>query len=294
MRDTEYGAEGADSGWVSAASAHYVDVEAIEWTLPDEAFPLRAHPHPHAMAHAHAHTIDDHEADPHESSNASSHAGAAPASPGDSSGSGAAPAGPEASPPPPRAAFSAPSGPGDGGAAGEGLAGAAGAGPQYDAAPLLAAALQQHADLGDVQTAAVVCIALHEHRSDLFAYIDEATQEQWLLGYIELLQRNKLWNVATEVIRCAWLSSVWALSQQSTSVVACCGRCGRRTRPRAPCDRCAPRLATDLCAVCRQAVRGLYAWCQGCSHGGHLHHMRRWMQQHQVCPAGCGHLCELN
>ncbi|VVD05395.1 unnamed protein product [Leptidea sinapis] len=85
-------------------------------------------------------------------------------------------------------------------------------------------------------------------RSDLFAYIDEATQEQWLLGYIELLQRNKLWNVATEVIRCAWLSSVWALSQQSTSVVACCGRCGRRTRPRAPCDRCAPRLATDLCA----------------------------------------------
>lgn len=69
-----------------------------------------------------------------------------------------------------------------------------------DVAPLLAQALQLHAALGDVQTAAVVCIVLHEHRSDLFSYIEESLQEQWLLGYIELLQRHKLWNVATEVI----------------------------------------------------------------------------------------------
>lgn len=32
------------------------------------------------------------------------------------------------------------------------------------AAPLLAAALRLHADLGDVQTAAAVCLALHDHR----------------------------------------------------------------------------------------------------------------------------------
>lgn len=31
-------------GWVSAASAHYVDVEGADWTLPEEAFPLRAAP----------------------------------------------------------------------------------------------------------------------------------------------------------------------------------------------------------------------------------------------------------
>lgn len=36
-------------------------------------------------------------------------------------------------------------------------------------------------------------------RSDLFPYIDEGTQEHWLLGYIEFLQRHKLWNRATEV-----------------------------------------------------------------------------------------------
>ncbi|XP_028169625.1 GATOR complex protein WDR24-like, partial [Ostrinia furnacalis] len=162
-----------------------------------------------------------------------------------------------------------------------------------DVWPLLGAALRQHADLGDVQTAAAVMLALHEHRSDLFPYIDESLQEQWLLGYIELLQRHKLWNVATEVIRNAWLSSVWSLSQQSTSVAMCCGRCGRRTRPHAACDRCQPRHLPDLCCVCHQVVRGLYAWCQGCSHGGHLHHMRRWMERHQLCPAGCGHRCQL-
>ncbi|XP_028162519.1 GATOR complex protein WDR24-like, partial [Ostrinia furnacalis] len=33
-------------GWVSAASAHYVDIEAADWTLPEEAFPLRTAPPP--------------------------------------------------------------------------------------------------------------------------------------------------------------------------------------------------------------------------------------------------------
>lgn len=37
------------------------------------------------------------------------------------------------------------------------------------------------------------------YRSDLFPYIEESLQEHWLLGYIELLQRHKLWNIATEV-----------------------------------------------------------------------------------------------
>lgn len=40
---------------MSAASAHYVDVEALDWTLPEEAFPLRsAPPAPLALPH-HAH-----------------------------------------------------------------------------------------------------------------------------------------------------------------------------------------------------------------------------------------------
>ncbi|KAG7311060.1 hypothetical protein JYU34_003918 [Plutella xylostella] len=80
--------------------------------------------------------------------------------------------------------------------------------------------------------------------------------------------------------------AVRALSQQSTSVSVVCARCGRR----APCDRC---KQPELCAVCVRVVRGLYAWCQGCSHGGHLHHMQQWMEKHTLCPAGCGHRCQL-
>ena len=47
------------------------------------------------------------------------------------------------------------------------------------------------------------------------------------------------------------------------------------------------------CAVCNTAVRGLYVWCQGCGHGGHLEHLRGWFANHTECPAGCGHQCQL-
>ncbi|KPJ15450.1 WD repeat-containing protein 24 [Papilio machaon] len=326
MRDDEAGC-----GWVSAASAHYVDVEALDWTLPEEAFPLRsAPPAPlalHALPHhahlphlAHLHHHHHHHYDDIEHDGVLGGAGCGSSSPGGSS-SGAS--GGSGSHDAAHRTYSHQNSistmeeveGGEGGEGGEAGALSVRVGEERsarpDVAPLLAQALQLHAALGDVQTAAVVCIVLHEHRSDLFSYIEESLQEQWLLGYIELLQRHKLWNVATEsvtkpdwdrgdhskwcdrqVVRCAWLSSVWSLSQQSSSVAACCGRCGRRTRTRAPCERCAPRRP-DLCAVCHQVVRGLYAWCQGCSHGGHLLHMRSWMQQHRICPAGCGHYCQL-
>lgn len=56
--------DGAENtGWVSAASAHYVDVDAADWTLPEEAFPLRsAPPPPHALG---AHTTPAPAAPPH-------------------------------------------------------------------------------------------------------------------------------------------------------------------------------------------------------------------------------------
>lgn len=95
-------------------------------------------------------------------------------------------------------------------------------------------------------------VNVNDCRSDLFPYIDESLQEQWLLGYVEFLQRHKLWNVAAQVVRGAWLAGVRALSQQSTGVALACGRCGRRTRPHAPCDRCTPRHMPDTCSVCHK------------------------------------------
>lgn len=58
------------------------------------------------------------------------------------------------------------------------------------------------------------------------------------------------------------------------------------------CQDCHSALST--CAVCLQPVRGVYAWCQGCGHGGHLEHMLEWFSQHSsLCPTGCMHVCNL-
>lgn len=44
-----------------------------------------------------------------------------------------------------------------------------------------------------------------------------------------------------------------------------------------------------------QPVKGLYVWCQGCGHGGHLQHLKDWFDGNSLCPtAGCGHICTLS
>lgn len=73
------------------------------------------------------------------------------------------------------------------------------------------------------------------------------------------------------------------------------GACRQRRSPRSGalpparprCHRCA-----SMCAVCHHVVKGLFVWCQGCSHGGHLQHIMKWLEGSSHCPAGCGHLCE--
>lgn len=59
-------------------------------------------------------------------------------------------------------------------------------------------ALKHHAMIGDVQTAACVLLVLGERRVNLTS-LDESVQEHWLLGYIDLLMRHRLWNIATQV-----------------------------------------------------------------------------------------------
>ncbi|CAN7951190.1 unnamed protein product, partial [Ixodes pacificus] len=56
------------------------------------------------------------------------------------------------------------------------------------------------------------------------------------------------------------------------------------------CDRC--KAVASPCAVCHEVVRGLFVWCQGCAHGGHLQHMTAWFREQRLCPTGCGHPCE--
>lgn len=155
---------------------------------------------------------------------------------------------------------------------------------------ILSDGLQHQVDIGDVQTAVCILIALGEHRVNLTH--DDITHEAWFLSYVELLQRHQLWSEATEIINLSWLYSVRELNQQSTALHTNCGECGRPMNNTAGwlCSRCKSARASD-CAVCNCPVRGMYAWCQGCAHGGHLEHMRQWFGDHAKCPK-CGHLCE--
>lgn len=69
-------------------------------------------------------------------------------------------------------------------------------------------------------------------------------------------------------------------------------RTGSKMSARAqPCQKC-NRRRTPPCAICGEEVRGLWAACQVCGHGGHMRHIREWFAGgHRACPAGCGHLC---
>ena len=52
------------------------------------------------------------------------------------------------------------------------------------------------------------------------------------------------------------------------------------------------KVIPNQCAVCHELVAGVYVWCQGCGHGGHLEHIEDWLAANLNCPAGCGHSCE--
>ncbi|KAL7293772.1 hypothetical protein TKK_0012834 [Trichogramma kaykai] len=150
--------------------------------------------------------------------------------------------------------------------------------------------LRHHANIKDIQTTVSILLALGDKRKSI--NIEIALQEHWLLEYIDMLGKFKLWDVATKIIQLAWISSVSQLNQQSTTVHTCCGTCTKSLqRAGWLCDRCHSSKHA-LCSLCHQVVKGIYTWCQGCSHGGHIHHMSEWFETNKTCPTGCGHLCE--
>ncbi|XP_058806827.1 GATOR complex protein WDR24 [Phymastichus coffea] len=151
-------------------------------------------------------------------------------------------------------------------------------------------ALRHHANIRDIQTAACVLIALGDRRKDL--KIELAVQEHWLLEYLEMLNKFRLWEVATRIIQLAWIPSISQMNQQSTTIHASCSACTKALQRSAwLCDRCHSSQHA-LCSICHQVVRGIYVWCQGCSHGGHVNHINEWFNTNKQCPTGCGHACE--
>ncbi|XP_071543764.1 GATOR2 complex protein WDR24-like isoform X1 [Panulirus ornatus] len=159
----------------------------------------------------------------------------------------------------------------------------------WECSELVVDMLYYYANQEDVQMSVTCIIVLGDRLKEL---LDAEQVEHWFLSYIDLLQHFELWNVANQVIQhAAGLPSVYQQNQQSTTVTLNCGRCNYPlSRNSLLCRKCGCASAT--CALCHGMVRGLYVWCQGCSHGGHLHHIMQWMANNKACPTGCGHLCE--
>lgn len=67
----------------------------------------------------------------------------------------------------------------------------------WDPTTMVEDTLKYHANIKDIQTAASILLALGDKRKNL--NIELAMQEHWLLEYIDILGRFKLWEVSSRV-----------------------------------------------------------------------------------------------
>ena len=69
-----------------------------------------------------------------------------------------------------------------------------------------------------------------------------------------------------------------------------CPRCQKPGNPETNvCESC--QHTAFRCSVCTNAVRGLFALCFKCGHGGHVEHLLPWFEKETTCPTGCGCSC---
>ncbi|KAK9700726.1 SEA (Seh1-associated) complex subunit [Basidiobolus ranarum] len=148
--------------------------------------------------------------------------------------------------------------------------------------------MEYYAEKGDVQMCVTLLLVLDKHIKHQFSL-----EEQWYWSYVDLLHRFKLWSTAAAIISACKIASVRQQSQESTTIHTSCNHCFKPLLNSKygywVCDKC--RKLLNPCSICHQTVKGLYVWCQGCSHGGHLLHMQEWFRDNSTCPTGCGHQC---
>ncbi|EFX79073.1 hypothetical protein DAPPUDRAFT_52862 [Daphnia pulex] len=143
------------------------------------------------------------------------------------------------------------------------------------------------AEDGDVQTAVSLILVLGDRIRHM---LNESAVEHWILAYIDSLSRCRLWNTAALVVK---LSQCESVQLRFDVYPTHCNLCSRALQRRGwLCDSC--KTITNTCSLCHLVVRGLYVWCRGCSHGGHLLHIREWFSRNSACPTGCGHVCEFD
>lgn len=189
---------------------------------------------------------------------------------------------------------------------------------QFALVPCVGKLLEDRANAGDVQT----CVALCEILQVIQINSGEVTTcipglqikfvREWYLSYIDLLQQMCLFSHATFVIGKCKDNVVGALNQQSTTIHEACPHCGKALLVgegedlqdrstsilRRSCNSCRRRIG--FCFLCHEPVAGVFVWCPGCGHGGHLDHALAWFggrdgkPVRELCPTGCGHKCNIS
>lgn len=164
--------------------------------------------------------------------------------------------------------------------------------------------LEHHAEEGDVQTCVMLVLVLGDL---LDPPVAAHRRRMWLCSYIDLLQQQQVYSVAARVIAACNDQEVEKRYRMSSMIAEGCSSCAsstvgnpaenRRNFIRADVDfkgACGACKSTiSRCAICEQAATGVFVWCQGCGHGGHLSHMSEWFETASECPTGCGHICTM-
>ena len=180
--------------------------------------------------------------------------------------------------------------------------------------PTLSRLLVQRANAGDVVTCVTLCevmdviappTAAGGSAKSRIPNLSIALIREWYLTYIDLLQQMCLFTQAANLIKNCSDPVVGALNQQSTTIHESCPKCGKplidgnitgdagsgRLSAQRVCRSCRGRVG--MCFLCHEPVNGIFVWCPGCGHGGHLEHALEWFGKNEVCPTGCGHKCNL-
>jgi len=160
--------------------------------------------------------------------------------------------------------------------------------------------LEFYSELGDVQLCAMIVMVLGE---ELQPPVNPNTTRKWLCSYIDLLQRAQQFASAARVISTCGNTQVEQCYQITSRIAQGCLTCSTSKKSKTKsiitinpyfkgrCEGC--QSVVSRCAICQLAVRGVYVWCQGCGHGGHLDHLNKWFETESVCPSGCGHNCRM-
>ena len=189
--------------------------------------------------------------------------------------------------------------------------------------PTIHKLLLERADAGDVQSCVAICevmgvvappSASGQQPKIIIPNLSIELVREWYLSYIDLLQQMCLFSHAAALIGTCADPVVGALNQQSTTIHESCPKCGKPLdstvasdaksddikvglSTQRVCKRC--REQVGLCFLCHEVVKGMYVWCPGCGHGGHLQHALEWFggtenqSPQELCPVGCGHRCNL-